>query len=211
MSYSTGLFWAHQGAGIITIGSADDPYGSGGSLQTEATLQAAVNADQIVRIQCSNATAIMVIPLLGSIRTGVSGGTDAKFSAYGVITQGEPSTPQAQDADKFLYRLGVPVAAAVSGGNVTATSAWTIDSPEGSTFAHHANQDGANHTMEPFVMPIAMSGSNIPDGDEGTLEDTEGGFTIFPGIDAFQEIIITFNDGNLDAAQRFNALVSLLY
>ena len=210
MSYSTGLFWAHQGAGITTIGSADDPYGSGGSLQTEATLQAAVDADQIARIQCSNATAIMVMPLLGSIVTG-GGGTDAKFSAYGVITQGEPSTPQAQDGDKFLYRLGVPIAAAVTSGNITATSAWTIDSPEGFTFAHHANQDGGNHTMEPFVMPIAMSGSNIPDGAEGTLEDTEGGFTIFPGIDAFQEIILTFNDASLDASQRFNALVSLLY
>lgn len=208
MSYSTGLHWAHQGAGLVS--AAGDLYSASGSIQTEATLQAAVADNTIARINCSNATAIMIMPLLGPVITG-SGNVDVKFSAYGVMQQGEPSQPSSIAADKFLFRLGQPVAALVTTDDVTATSAWTLDNPGGFTFQHHANEDGGAHNMAPFVMAPAMSGSDIPTGDPGTLEDTEAGFTVFPGIDFFSEIVLLFNVGSLDAAQKSNALISLLY
>ena len=208
MTYSTGLFWANQGQGLVD--SSIDRYGSSGSIVSEATLRADEDNRLIARIDCSNATAALIMPLLGTIVTG-SGNVDAKFSVYGVIPQGELSEPSAIDADKFLFRLGTPVAALVTTNTVTATSAWSINSPGGYPFAHHANEDGGNHSMQPFVMPVAMSGSNIPDADTGTLEDTETGFSIFPGINLFQQLVIVFDRGNLGSAQTFNALISLLY
>ena len=208
MSYSTGFHWAHQGEGLVS--AATDLYGASGSIQTEATLEAAVADNTIARIPCSNATAIMIMPLLGPVVTG-SGNVDIKFAVYGVMQQGEPSQPSAVEADKFLFRLGLPVGATVTSGDVAATSAWTLDNPGGYTFQHHANEDGGEHDMAPFVMAPAMSASDIPTGDVGTLEDTEAGFSVFPGIDFFSEIVLVFNVGNLGSAQKFNALVSLLY
>ena len=208
MTYSTGLFWANQGQGLVD--SALDKYGSVGSIVTEANLQADENNRLIARIDCSNATAAMIMPLLGTIVTG-SGNDDVKFAVYGVIPQGELSEPSAIDADKFLFRLGTPVAALVFSNTITATSAWSINTPGGYAFAHHANEDGDNHNLQPFAMPVAMSGSNIPDGDVGTLEDTETGFSIFPGINLFQQLVIVFDKGSLGSAQTFNALISLLY
>jgi|TARA_R100001015_G_C4621992_1_gene179325 hypothetical protein len=208
MAYSTGLFWADQDSGLVD--SALDVYGASGSIVTEETLKAAEAAKTIARIDCSNATAVMIMPLLGSIVTG-SGNDDVKFAVYGVMPQGELSEPNAIDDDKFLFRLGTPVAALVTSNTITATSAWSIKTPGGYPFAHHANEDGDNHNMSPFVVPVAMSGSNIPDGDVGTLEDTETGFSIFPGINSFQQLVIAFDKGSLGSAQTFNALISLLY
>ena len=208
MAYSTGLFWADQDSGLVD--SAIALYGSAGSVVSEETLRAAEAAKTIARFDCSNATAAMIMPLLGTIVTG-SGNDDVKFAVYGVIPQGELSEPNTIDADKFLFRLGTPVAALVTSNTITATSAWSIDTPGGYSFAHHANEDGDNHNMSPFVVPAAMSGSNIPDGDVGTLEDTETGFSIFPGINSFQQLVIVFDRGSLGSAQTFNALISLLY
>lgn len=208
MSYSTGFHWAHQGEGLSS--AASDLYGTSGSIQTEATLQAAVADNTIARIPCSNATAIMIMPLLGPVITG-SGNGDVKFSVYGVMQQGEPSQPSSIAADKFLFRLGLSVGALVTNDDVTATSAWTLDNPGGFTFQHHANEDGSEHDMAPFVVAPAMSGTDLPTGDAGTLEDTEAGFSVYPGIDFFSEIVVVFNIGSLDAAQKSNALISLLY
>ena len=208
MTYSTGLFWANQGRGLLD--SAIDLYGASGSIVSEATLKADEASGLIARIDCSNATAAMIMPLLGTIDTG-SGNDDVKFAVYGVMPQGELNQPNALSDDKFVFRLGTPVAALVTSNTITATSAWSINTPGGYPFAHHANEDGDNHSMSPFVMPVAMSGSNIPDGDVGTLEDTETGFTVFPGIDLFQQLVIVFDRGSLGSAQTFNALISLLY
>ena len=185
MSYSTGFHWAHQGEGLAHVDK--DLYGASGSIQTEATLAAAAAAGTIARIPCSNATAIMIMPLLGPVLTG-SGGTDAKFTLYGVMQQGEPSQPTASDADKFVFQLGIPVAATVTD-----------------------NTAGGQHDMAPFVMAPALSGSDIPTGENGTLADLETGFTIFPGIDFFSEVILSFDSEALSTSQKFNALISLLY
>ena len=208
MSYSTGFHWAHQGEGLAHVDK--DLYGASGSIQTEATLAAAAADGTIARIPCSNATAIMIMPLLGPPISG-SGGTDAKFSLYGVMQQGEPSQPTASAADKFVFQLGVPVAATVTSGDVDNTSSWTLDNPGGFTFQHHDNTAGGQHDMAPFVMAPALSGSDIPTGDNGTLADLETGFTIFPGIDFFSEVILSFDSEALSTSQKFNALISLLY
>lgn len=212
MSYTTGLTWLHHGAGLSDGG--DDPYGSTGYILTPSERESDISDNTVVAIDCSNASAVFVKPVIAvSGSNNSTGTTHAEIQVWGSMGFGETSQSEHQENPRLLYKLANVKAATASDGRVAGTSASGIFTNNGGTIftsCTGAGTGGDDDNAKIFAMIPAMH-TSPPLVRNSALVDNHAGFTVITGIDALQELYFNFYIGTIDVDSTGNALVALIY
>jgi hypothetical protein len=209
MAFNTGLFWMNTGAGLVSSSA----YTTTGTVKTKAALQADMDDSKIAVIKTNGARAVFVKPLMLSGGAGTGSGAEANLAVYGVMGFGEPTQKNYSDSEKFVWALGTVDICDSSTNNppATASTVSIFTTPGGTEFTSFTGAgDAADQNNETFAKLSAMN-TSPPDCADIELNNVDVGFSIFPGIEIFSEIIVSFTIGAVHTDSKANALINLHY
>ena len=215
MPYTNGLVWGKPGGVLAKSSGTTDPYTVSVQDITSAELEA--DSGVLIRIPVHGVLFVGLTALVEDVDGG-SGTNPAAVHYYGMNSIGEVGTPLEQSANAvhvmthFMHSDVATVGSTVSGRIDTVQRTYT---DTGGVVFNTATGAGSNvgSAAVDFQsnMQFSQQANSRVDFQEEPIATVGYYQDIFYLNGYFQELVVAFNRGSLDAATRFNVLANRVY
>ena len=215
MPYTNGLVWGKPGGVLAKSSGTDDPYTVSVQDITSAELEA--DSGVLIRIPVHGVLFVGLTALVEDIAGG-SGTNPAVVHYYGMNSIGEVGTPLEESANAvhimthFMHSDVATVGSTSTGRIDTVQRTYTdTDGVVFNTATGAGSNVGAAADDFQKNMQLNLSSSVRVDFQDDPV--TTAGYyqDIFYLNGYFQELVVAFNRGSLDAATRFNVIANRVY